>query len=382
VPDLIFCGRMMGTADLVELAQAIRSVWAEPPMYFVTTERDGFDQQAFAKNGFSDAFLLPMDGGVLRGLLPDGAADYREVPLIDLKADTVLGFDTYIYLPLNRKFIRFSSAGYPLSEDRAKRLLEHEVRIVYVAQEQLPAYAKFTATQLKNISDNTGATPAERKKQMQTAVRALLTGFLAENADPGDYSEIIKTYILETSGETDSFYERMLKLTGSGDAYSHVSNVSSLASMFSLGLGIGKVEEIALAGLLHDIGLADVAPENMEKSDEERSESERLAYQKHPETALQIIKRRQIELNTRVLKIIEQHHERWDARGYPAELRENAILPESQLLAIADELEYATQVKPGKTRVSLREAAEKILKSPGFDPELLKKLAELLGMPA
>ncbi len=109
-PDLIFCGKIRESADIVDLAQAIRSVWADPPMYFVSTERDGFDQKAFSKNGFSDAFLLPMDMGILRGIIPEGGSEYSDVPLIDIKPDTVLEFDTYIYLPLNRKFIRFSSA--------------------------------------------------------------------------------------------------------------------------------------------------------------------------------------------------------------------------------------------------------------------------------
>jgi hypothetical protein len=37
-------------------------------------------------------------------------------------------------------------------------------------------------------------------------------------------------------------------------------------------------------------------------------------------------------------------------------------------------------VKPGKTRVSLAVAVEKIVKSGAFDPALLAKLSELLGL--
>ena len=78
-----------------------------------------------------------------------------------------------------------------------------------------------------------------------------------------------------------------------------------------------------------------------------------------------------------VLKIIEQHHERWNGRGYPMELKGAAIYPESQLIAIADELEYSTQVRPGKTRTPLKTALEKILSSPGYDPKLLEQLRVL-----
>ncbi len=380
-PDLIFCGRPLGSIDLVEIALGIRSVYAQAPMYYVCTEREGFDQQALSKNGFADAFLLPLDKSVVRNLVTDNSADYKDVPLINLTPDTVLDFDTYVFLPINRKFIRYSSAGSPLSDARSKRLLDHEIRVIYVPVEQLAAYSRFTTNQLKKIKTGDGLGPIERKEMMQKAVRSLLSGFLTENATIQDYNEIVKTYIIETSPEPDSIYERMLNFSNSGgDAYSHVTNASSLAALLSLGLGIGKVEEIALAGLLHDIGLADVAIENQEKHDSERTEAERLAYQQHPLIALQIIKKRQIELSTRVLKIIEQHHERWDARGFPNEVRGADFMAESQLVAIADELEYATQMRAGKNRVSLRVAVEKLMQSKAYDPALLAIIGDLLGV--
>ncbi len=380
-PDLIFCGRLHVDVDLVDVAQGVRSVFAEAPMYYVSSLREGFDQKALSRNGFADAFLLPMDKGVLSGLVPDGAIEYKDVPLVDISSGTMLEFDTYVYLPLNGKYVRFTSAGRKFEGERAQRLMDNEVRSVYVSKEQLPAYHRFTATQLKKIANNPNSTEEDRRQQMHKAVRTLLAGFLTDNSAMQDYSEILKTYVLESAAQPNSAFERMLKFAnGADDAYSHVSNVSSLAAIFSLGLSVGKTEDVALAGLLHDIGLADVPLDVQEKEYYDRDEREQQLYKEHPNLALKIIAKRQIEISTKVLKIIEQHHERWDASGYPKELRGDAIFPESQLIAIADDFEYLTQVKAGRAQMNAREAMQHLLSSEAFSPDLRQRLTQLLGL--
>jgi HD-GYP domain-containing protein (c-di-GMP phosphodiesterase class II) len=380
-PDLIFCGRLHVDVDLVDVAQLVRSIYANPPMYYVCSEREGFDRTTLERNRFTDAFLLPMDKGILEGLVPNPREEYKDVPLTEISPDTVLEFDTYIYLPVNRKHIRFTKAGRSLEGSRAKRLFERDIQTVYIEKTQLPAFYRFTARQTNKVTDEEVRIPGGRQQQRIRAIRTLLSGILTENAELPDYAEIVNTYILDDSSQGETPYEKMLKFTSSaGDTYSHVSNISSLATLLAIGLNIGKPDEIALAGLLHDIGLADVPAEIQIKDPAKQTDVERRTFEQHPAFASKIIKKRGMDLSTMVLKIIEQHHERWDAKGYPNELKGDSILPESQLVAIADEFEYLTQMTPGKVAMAPRDAMNHILKSTAYNPELLSKIRCLLDI--
>jgi len=348
-------------------------------MYFVTADRHGFDRKELAKNGFTDAILLPIDLTILRRLVSQSSMQFRDVSLIDISPDTVLEFDTYLYLPMNDKFIRFSSAGQKLEAARAQRLVNRNVSSVHISEDQLEAFYRFTAAQLKALAVDGATSATERRERTQVAIRSLLTGVLVKGSDIADCAEIVKTYIMSRDNEGGQLYRKILSLSGrSGDAYRHVSNVSTLAAMLAIGLGLENVEEIAMAGLLHDIGLADVPVEIQSKHESQRSILEKKQYERHPEFTVAILKARNVQLSDKVFQIIEQHHERKDGQGFPTGVRE--VIVEAQLIAMADEFDYLTQIKPGHPRPSPQVAMAEILSSSAYDLDLLEQITNLLGL--
>nr|HMN69349.1 HD domain-containing protein [Bdellovibrionales bacterium] len=258
-----------------------------------------------------------------------------------------------------------------------QRLINREVSSIHISRDQLPAFYKFSASQLKNLALNPAIGEAERRERMHQAVRSLLTCFLTDDTDMQDCAQIVKTYVTGSPDDGSSWYDKMMRLSGnhSGDAYSHVSNVSTLASMFAIGLGLTTVEEVALGGLLHEVGLADI-PANIQMK-KKRSNFEQAEYERHPMIGAEILRSRKITIPDLTLKIIEQHRERVDATGYPNRL--NEVLVEAQLVAIADEYDEGTQVVPGQPRKSARAVMEEILKHPGFSAEVRARIADLLG---
>jgi putative nucleotidyltransferase with HDIG domain len=198
----------------------------------------------------------------------------------------------------------------------------------------------------------------------------------------------VKSYILE--GAENDWYSRIQTILGErGDGYSHSANVSTLAALFSMGLGIGKPEELALAGLLHDIGIAELPAEIQVIDPEQMSKEQLELYKKHPEISVELIKSRKIVVSEVVTKAILQHHELYNGTGYPNGYFGDRICKEAQVLSLADRFDYLTRLKEGQPLMTPYQAVSHLrslqVSDPSnirYNPELLKQLLQLFPDPS
>jgi HD-GYP domain-containing protein (c-di-GMP phosphodiesterase class II) len=116
----------------------------------------------------------------------------------------------------------------------------------------------------------------------------------------------------------------------------HTRRVATLAVALGerLGLPESRLRQLALGGLLHDIGKLSVANEILNKpaqlADEEFAEIRR-----HPGGGRELL----TELggfSTLVLDLVESHHERLDGGGYPNRIPANELDLEVRILTVAD----------------------------------------------
>jgi HD-GYP domain-containing protein (c-di-GMP phosphodiesterase class II) len=142
--------------------------------------------------------------------------------------------------------------------------------------------------------------------------------------------------------------------------------------------------DVATAGLLHDIGLADVPSEIVAKLESQRTKEEQEIYKKHPEFTINILKKKKLILSEPITKAILQHHECFNGSGYPNQLAGNRICKEAQIVALADRFDELTTVSEGKPLMSPREAVDYLRKqalqdptNQVFDPDLLKAVCKL-----
>ncbi|HBG13958.1 MAG TPA: HD-GYP domain-containing protein, partial [Synergistaceae bacterium] len=136
-------------------------------------------------------------------------------------------------------------------------------------------------------------------------------------------------------------------------------NVSALSEAIAteLGLDEDRVNSVRMAGLVHDIGKINVPAEILSKPGA-LGEVEFALIRTHPEIGYEIMKN--IELPWNLADMILQHHERMDGSGYPAGLKEEEILLESRILAVADVVEAMSSHRPYRASLGIESALKEI----------------------
>ena len=55
----VIAGNTITEVNIMEVAQTLKGLYAELPLMYLSSDREGFDAKNMIKNGFDDAFLLP-----------------------------------------------------------------------------------------------------------------------------------------------------------------------------------------------------------------------------------------------------------------------------------------------------------------------------------
>lgn len=401
-PAIIVCGVPEAPATSAELAQILRGVYIHSAIYLVQELKQGTDRKTVMKNGFTDVFFLPIDKPLMERVLNEAfvlassqGRAFRAVRLIDVVPNTVLDFSTYLYLSANQKYVKFSSAGDPIDKERSDRLKSHSVTSLSVPIEEIKKFYAYTAAMLKSTKTNPALSATERAEHMAHSVRNILTGLFSDHntsAEVGkqtvtDLQGIVSSYIKAGAPEGADLYNKVLALPmQNNDAYSHAVATSTLGSLFALGLNTDLAEDVAVAGMLHDLGLAEIPPEVLMTPQSQWLPVDQEIFQAHPERAIELIRTRKLVASEGVHKIILQHHEKFGGGGFPKGLKGDRICMGAQILAIADAMHELMVEIPGRKQLGPREAVEELLKNAlgnpqaaAHDPEILKKVATLLG---
>lgn len=124
--------------------------------------------------------------------------------------------------------------------------------------------------------------------------------------------------------------------------YEHSVKVSILSAVIGKWLGADdqKIKDLAMTGMLHDIGKCNIPNEILNKPDT-LTENEFKIMKTHP-TLGYILSKQIGQINGDIQNGVLQHHERYDGSGYPAGLEGEKIHEYARIVSVADVFDAMT----------------------------------------
>lgn len=160
----------------------------------------------------------------------------------------------------------------------------------------------------------------------------------------------------------------------------HSKRVSELASVLGmyLQMGIKEVEKLRYAGILHDVGKIGIRDAVLNKQGP-LSDEEYKIMKTHPQLGDAILQNIS-SLEPCIREAAKHHHERFDGRGYPEQLKGEEIPLFARILAVVDTYDAMTCDRVYRKGLPKEVALEEIEKGRGtqFDPYIAGEFIEMM----
>ncbi len=187
------------------------------------------------------------------------------------------------------------------------------------------------------------------------------------------YANLKDTYIQIVSTLT-SIIEMKDHYTG---GHSQRVTVYATSIAKTMGLPEDEVEKVRLACQLHDLGKICIS-ENILTKPGKLTEQEWEEIKLHPLRGVEILK--PLIFLSDVIRLIEEHHERYDGKGYPYGRNSGDIPLGARIIAVADSFDAMTTERPYRPAFSVSEAVEELRRCRGtqFDPEVVDAFLRII----
>ncbi len=215
------------------------------------------------------------------------------------------------------------------------------------------------------------------KNIIATDLRDIYSDFPSKYAIPGklikrmeDAASDLVDFILQK----DQYILNVLEIkTFDTYTYSHSINVATLSTLIGLQLGYSlfSLKELALAGLMHDLGKLDV-PLSIINKPAPLNSFEFDIMKKHPEFGVRKLKDC-MRISSTVLSGIASHHEKYDGSGYPFGLEGCNIPLCGRIIAVADVFDALTTSRVYRPAMTVKDTLDYMASCSGshFDPYLI-----------
>jgi hypothetical protein len=191
----------------------------------------------------------------------------------------------------------------------------------------------------------------------------------------------LATEIAEALKRSDHLLVQAMSGPAGPPLITNLVNVGILATKVGARLGYhGKeLEDLTIAGLLHDIGLFAV-PQSLITKSGRLTQDERMLIEQHPELGYQTIRKAGQKYDW-LAQVVRQAHERWNGQGYPNKLKGRQICEFAQIIGVVDVFDALVSPRGYRRRFFPYEAVRELIvaERTAFPREVVKALVEQLS---
>jgi HD-GYP domain-containing protein (c-di-GMP phosphodiesterase class II) len=206
---------------------------------------------------------------------------------------------------------------------------------------------------------------------------------IAERKRPG----LTRALALHTDVDSDllpqllGFVRSLVNAVDARDRFmrGHSEKVTQIALKIARKMDWGEsdLEQLEMAGLLHDVGKLSV-PEAILTKSAPLTPHEWSVIQMHPYYSAQIVK--PVKSLSGVIPWVYHHQERWDGKGYPDRLSKSEIPLGASIISLSEAYTAMTTGMPQRDALSKEVAIEKIKEEEGrqFNPEVVEAFVDAM----
>jgi len=306
-------------------------------------------------------------------------------------------FDIHLYFSMNSHIMLWIKSGEVIEQSLIDKYSNRGVKSVWIHATEKKTFLGYLKEQkiteeeagLKELDEhhpkaspmtNAGAFIREVMEsdeidelQKQALVSVAAQDVIEELSDTddldiqGDLNEkartVVENVLAATSSEAQGLLDQIWKLANFHPKLTHAINVSSYSALFAMAFGRidqDLITDLALAGILHEVGISQIPQSLANRPMMQIEGSEFMEFANHVDIGVKMTRKFAPEIHTRVTEIVAQHHERFDGSGYPKKLEGFEFDDIAQLVAMADYIEsLSSGLYDGKKR-TLKQAFQVI----------------------
>lgn len=300
-----------------------------------------------------------------------------------LSQATAIGVDIYLCSKHKEPPILFCSADNAIEPACLHRLQSEGITKLYIHPEDREHYQGYLRANWREMLSDDQQPVIDRVSVLSDVIRDALK----EQFASGSTESIVATCkefgssTAEVLGRQPIVLKELAQvLHHDYGTFTHSANVAAYSVLLGKALGYSHdhLEQLAIGGLVHDLGKLEISDRILNKPgrlDDEELREIRL----HPVRGLERVADRK-DLSFGQLMMVYQHHERCDGSGYPVGCDAKEIHPWARLCAIVDVYEALTSTRPYRQALSNQTALAILERGRGseFDEEMLSCWRQLM----